>query len=819
MKTTAKTLSRRVLGAILALCMLAGLLPMTAFAAEDPGVVYDYQFVTEDTIEIMGYNGTETDLVIPSQINGYTVVGIGDLNLPTYYDNTVETVIVPDTVKYIETFAYYPNTAYYVSSLTKVTLPEGLETIGDNAFASAPGLSEINLPSTLKSIGERAFMNCNIDNFTIPAGVEYIGANAFNETYMAVRKANEVRARGGDPFIVIGGELVKYAGDDTVVTVPNGVRGIATDAFSPYGGDVTSITLPDSVEYIADGAFGTQSELTTVNFGSGLKEIGDAAFSGCDSLNNVVLPEGLKKIGDNAFARCSSLDSISFPGTLETLYPGSLRGTPYWENLPGGENYLGGVFCFKETELDPWTPLHVDVRPGTLGIMEWQSSQYDTTMSLPDGLRYIGPDAFPDGMYELVDFTLPESVTYIDHEAGVPISAVRDLPDALTYIGDNAFSGHSIDISYLEIPNGVKYIGEKAFGYINTDSSQKMDVRLPDSLEYMEWAAFEYNNIGQITNWPAAITTWNDFLISCQMDALTLPDTILNVHRLTSYSSSVMNLNRVKVIEGFSGYGYADIYTSDTIQPGSGTILMPNLERVFPNTHIGGDGAGVVAIPNMEVYVPFNGVDEGFDEHLNVVIFEPSMLEGLPSAPPSAAPMVGSFTDVRTNNWFAGAVEYVVNNGLFSGVSDTSFAPNEPVTRGMLVTVLWRAAGEPSASASAFADVPADAWYAKAVAWANVNGIVQGYDASTFAPDDRITREQLAVIFQRYAGFKGMETSGRGDLSQFGDTGALSNWAQEGVSWAVGAGLISGKGDGVLDPQGATTRAEAAAILQRFLEK
>lgn len=810
---------RHILGLLMAICLLAGLLPVTAMAAEDPGAVYDYQFVTEDTIEIMGYNGTETDLVIPSQINGYTVVGIGDLDLLGDDTDTVESVVVPDTVKYIETFAYYPNTAYYVSSLTKVTLPEGLETIGDNAFASAPGLSEINLPSTLKSIGERAFMNCNIDNFTIPAGVEYIGANAFNETYMAVRKANEVRARGGDPFIVIGGELVKYAGDDTVVTVPDGVRGIATDAFSPYGGDVTSITLPDSVEYIAEEGFSDLSALATVNFGSGLKEIGDAAFSGCDSLNNVVLPEGLKKIGDNAFARCSSLDSISFPGTLETLYPGSLRGTPYWENLPGGENYLGSVFCFKETELDPWSPFHVDVRPGTLGIMEWQSSQYDTTMSLPDGLRYIGPDAFPDGMYELVDFTLPESVTYIDHEAGVPISAVRDLPDALTYIGDKAFSGHSIDISYLEIPNGVKYIGEKAFGYINIGSSQKMDVRLPDSLEYMEWAAFEHNNIGQITNWPAAITTWNDFLQGCQMDALTLPDTILNVHRLTSYSSPVMNLNRVKVIEGFSGYGYADIYTSDTIQPGSGTILMPNLERVFPNTHIGGDGAGVVAIPNMEVYVPFNGVDEGFDEHLNVVIFEPSMLEGLPSAPPSAAPMVGSFTDVRTNNWFAGAVEYVVNNGLFSGVSDTSFAPNEPVTRGMLVTVLWRAAGEPSASASAFADVPADAWYAKAVAWANVNGIVQGYDASTFAPDDRITREQLAAIFQRYAGFKGMETSGRGDLSQFGDTGALSNWAQEGVSWAVGAGLISGKGDGVLDPQGATTRAEAAVILQRFLEK
>lgn len=823
---TTKTITKRIWGVLLALCMLLSLMPMAAFAAEDPGVVYDYQFVTEDTIEIMGYNGTETDLVIPSQINGYTVVGIGNLDLLGNGTNTVESVVVPGTVKYIKRFAYYPNTAYSVGNLEKVTLPEGLETIGDDAFASAPGLSEINLPSTLKSIGESAFKNCKVDNFTIPAGVEYIGANAFLGTEMVYNLMERVWD-GGDPFIVIGGELVCYFGDDPVVTVPDGVRGIATDAFSlarTENSKVTSVTLPDSVEYIAESAFGAQSELTTVNFGSGLKEIGFGAFGGCASLNNVVLPEGLKKIGDNAFAGCSSLDSISFPSTLEVLYPGSLERTPYWENLPGGENYLGRVFCFKETELDPWTPLHVDVRPGTLGIMEWQSSHYDTTMSLPDGLRYIGPDAFPSRMYELDDFTLPESVTYIDDvpngHRGVPKSALRDLPDALTYIGMNAFeSDYQIDIGYLEIPNGVKYIGQKAFAHINTGSSQKMDVRLPDSLEYMDWAAFTNNNIGQITNWSAAITTWEDFLYDCQMDALTLPDTILNVHRLTSSAIPIINLNRVKVVEGFYGYGGVDILSYGAIQPGSGTILMPNVERVFPNTHIGGAGAGVVAIPNMDVYVPFNGVDEGFDEHLKVVIFDESMLEGLPSAPSSVAPMVGSFTDVRTNDWFAGAVEYVVNNGLFSGVSDTSFAPNEPVTRGMLVTVLWRAAGEPSSSASAFADVPSDAWYAKAVAWANANGIVQGYDASTFAPDDRITREQLAAIFQRYAGFKGMETSGRGDLSQFGDTGALSNWAQEGVSWAVGAGLISGKGDGVLDPQGATTRAEAAVILQRFLEK
>ena len=188
-----------------------------------------------------------------------------------------------------------------------------------------------------------------------------------------------------------------------------------------------------------------------------------------------------------------------------------------------------------------------------------------------------------------------------------------------------------------------------------------------------------------------------------------------------------------------------------------------------------------------------------------------------PTPPPSE--WKNPFADVAESDWFYDAVRYANENGLFAGVSDTEFAPDTAMTRGMLVTVLWRAEGEPSAGASAFADVPADAYYAKAVAWANANGIVQGYDASAFGPDDFITREQIAAIFQRYAGFKGMETSESGDLSQFGDAGKVSAWAQGNVSWAVGVGLISGKGDGVLDPLGSATRAEVAAILQRFLEK
>ena len=411
---TTKTIPKRILGALLALCVLTSLMPMAAFAAEDPSVVYDYRFVTEDTIEIMGYRGTETDLVIPSEINGYTVVGIKELDLPTDGTNTVETIVVPDTVKYLNGINLN-NGYYWVENLKKITLPEGLEIIGDWAFAATPGVEEVNLPSTLKHIGESAFDGCReLRNFTIPAGVEHIGINAFRDTGMAfdLTKAAE---NSGNPFVVIGDELIAYASYDPVVTVPDGIKGIGGSAFSGY---ITSVTLPDSVEYIADYAFEMERDLTTVQFGSGLKEIGFGAFDGCTSLNNVVLPEGLKKIEYAAFADCTSLSSITFPGTLETLYPESLRDTPYFENLPNGENYLGSMFFYKyiaaEGEEYHAPAVHINVRPGTLGLMTpvIEGKAFDMmTYTLPDGLCYIGPNALSR---VTGDITLPESVAYID---------------------------------------------------------------------------------------------------------------------------------------------------------------------------------------------------------------------------------------------------------------------------------------------------------------------------------------------------------------------------------------------------------------------
>ncbi len=177
------------------------------------------------------------------------------------------------------------------------------------------------------------------------------------------------------------------------------------------------------------------------------------------------------------------------------------------------------------------------------------------------------------------------------------------------------------------------------------------------------------------------------------------------------------------------------------------------------------------------------------------------------------------FTDVNENDWFFDAVQYTNENGIFSGITSSSFEPNTPVTRAMMVAVLYRAEGSPTADTnSKFADVSPEAYYAQAVVWAEENNIVYGFSDTVFAPEQNITREQIAAIMERYADYKGQTTDEAGDLTQFTDNDSISWWAVENVRWAVGRGIISGKGNNILDPLGNATRAEIASIIMRFIE-
>ena len=245
-----------------------------------------------------------------------------------------------------------------------------------------------------------------------------------------------------------------------------------------------------------------------------------------------------------------------------------------------------------------------------------------------------------------------------------------------------------------------------------------------------------------------------------------------------------------------SGYRLADL----TVKDSSGTEL--ELKYI-------GNGKYTFEMPEGAVTV-----DADFTRITNV---KPPVDE--PDEPEEPEKDELPFVDVEGGDWFYDSVYYVYTNGLMDGVSETQFAPNSNLTRGMVVTILYRLEGEPRVTGSSgFTDVASGAWYADAVTWAAANGIVNGVSDTEFAPNTDITREQLAAILFRYAEYKGYDVSGRDSLTGYTDRGSISAYALDAMRWAVDEGLITGMTATTIVPQGTATRAQCAAMLMRFIE-
>lgn len=182
---------------------------------------------------------------------------------------------------------------------------------------------------------------------------------------------------------------------------------------------------------------------------------------------------------------------------------------------------------------------------------------------------------------------------------------------------------------------------------------------------------------------------------------------------------------------------------------------------------------------------------------------------------------VNPFNDVDESAWYYGNVKYAVTNGLIRGTSETTFAPSGNLTRAMLVTIIYRAEGEPDVNGSiSFADVSVGGYYANAVAWAKQNDIVSGIDENRFAPDENITREQIATIIHRFAKYKGYDVSvgENTNILSYTDAEDVSGFATAAMQYAVGSEIMKGKTESTLNPKDNATRAEFAAVLQRFIE-
>ena len=176
------------------------------------------------------------------------------------------------------------------------------------------------------------------------------------------------------------------------------------------------------------------------------------------------------------------------------------------------------------------------------------------------------------------------------------------------------------------------------------------------------------------------------------------------------------------------------------------------------------------------------------------------------------------FTDMKDSQWYYENVVYAYTNGLMNGTQETTFSPESDITRGMVVTILWRMAGQPAAAKHSFKDVYFS-WYDQAISWAFANNIVSGYGPDRFGPENLITREEMAKILRNYALYAGRTVDQTTEIQGFADAAGVSGWAVESMKWAVGNGIIGGTNRNTLEPMGRATRAQVAAILQRFIQK
>ena len=266
---------------------------------------------------------------------------------------------------------------------------------------------------------------------------------------------------------------------------------------------------------------------------------------------------------------------------------------------------------------------------------------------------------------------------------------------------------------------------------------------------------------------------------------------------------------------GTIGGLYPVTYTEGTV-----TVLPTNVTK--PGyTFLGWFTAYIGGVQVRQIEATETGEKTFYARWHKTVLPPPPVTPGTPVTPARPAAPVGlPFADVSGSDWFYNDVRYVYEKGIMDGTGADRFSPNAPLTRAMIVTILYRMAGSPSVSGSSdFTDVAAGKWFAKAVAWAAANGIVNGYGDSLFGPNDPVTREQLAAILYRYAVYGGMTAvTLEENLGSFADTAQLSAYAIQAMNWAVGQGLINGSGSNLV-PKAQATRAQVAAIIHRYLER
>ena len=476
----------------------------------------------------------------------------------------------------------------------------------------------------------------------------------------------------------------------------------------------------------------------------------------------------------------------------------------------------GAMFNYSRYNLDkyaPWENQHFAIKRIELpdGITEigeyafWRCSALES-VNFPNGLKRIGRSAFEE-CTALTAIEIPDSVERIEEQAFLSCEKLASvaLPDTLKELGFKAFRATAIYGAQLTGEDSGVYIDNYLVAAPKNTSSEPIDFHVKDGTVGI--AAGAFNVFGDILS--AYVPASVRMLSPRAFDG----DHLRNVYiakdsAIEEIASNVFygeDLNHIELpasVKKIDAYAFGGLTDSNVPRIVSELCFFGAAPEAEENAFVHENGKKAVAC------VYFIDGQEGWTY---------PRWNNLPLRWWNGEKVyVSHFVDIDYNAWYPKSVDFVVGNGLMNGVSDVYFKPNDPMTRAMLVTVLWRYEDSPEAKPSSFTDLTAD-WYKDAVAWAAENGIVNGVGDNKFDPNGNITREQMATILCRYAEKKGLDVSRRDDLKGFPDAGSVSAYARDAIAWTVAEGIINGNG-GRLDPQGNATRAQVATILMRFIE-
>ena len=832
---------KRLLSFVLAVLMIASLLPATALAA---GIVDS---------GTCGAEGDGSNLTWTLDSDGVlTISGSGDMHGYDYGssgapwdDSRVKSAVIAEGVTSIGSYAFDD-----CKSLTSVTIPDSVTSIGDSAFSGCESLTSVTIPDSVTLIDNGAFFGCtSLTSVTIPDSVTSIDQYAFYkcESLTSVTIPGSVTSIGVGAFA--------YCKSLTSVTIPNSVTSINYEAFRSCE-SLTSVTIPDSVTSIDMSAFWGCSSLTSVTIPDSVTSIGKQAFLDCTSLTSVTIPDSVTSIGDSAFCNCTSLTSVTIPDSVTSI----------------------GELAFSRCE--SLTSVTIPDSVTSIGNCAFASCTSLTGIWVAEGNSHYASDAsgvlFNKGMHTLVQcpgafaaYTIPDSVTRIGERAFYYCTSLTSvtIPNSVRSIGKWAFRGCS-SLTSVTIPNSVTSIDDGTFASCTSLTS----VTIPNSVTYFgEWAFDDCTSLTDVY-YAGSKAQWKALGISFSGndDLLTA-----NIHyNYVSHTHSYKDIVTAPTCteKGYTthtcacGDSYVDAYT-DALGHAwdNGKVTKEPTEtetgvKTFTCTRCGETRTETMpVIPHVHSYKDVvtapTCTSKGYTTHTcacgdsyvdtytdalghawdnGKVTKEPTETETgvktftctrcgetkTESIPVVSVDVTEMFSDV-TKNWAYPGIQYCVTHQLMSGVGGNLFAPKMTTTRAQIVQILYNLEGEPKVSGTTpFTDLTQN-WYKDAVLWAYQTGGVSGTSATTFAPDRPVTREQIAVILMEYVTrvLKLERTWTPADLSIFPDAGSVSDWAKDAMADAVGLGLISGASNGgqtYLEPQGSATREQVATILMEF---